>query len=228
MIKEQKWIFFIALGRQYFLEYFKALNLDHFCQYNYVWHVPVIKNITPFVLRDDISDVIKALEETGEKLVNWFSNNEVKPNTDKCHLLLNRQESNTFKIGDLHINNCLSEKLLGISLHYKFHKRIKDICQKASQNLNALARAAYMETIQKRSPMNALFKSQFNYCLLGWMYCKRSLSTKINRLHKRCFWINYNDKKSNFNELLVKDSSVSIHHQNLQKLAVEMFKVCRV
>ena len=152
----------------------------------------------------------------------------MKPNTDKCHLLLNRQESNTFKIGDLHINNCLSEKLLGISLHYKFHKRIKDICQKASQNLNARARAAYMETIQKRSPMNALFKSQFNYCLLGWMYCKRSLSTKINRLHKRCFWINYNDKKSNFNELLVKDSSVSIHHQNLQKLAVEMFKVCRV
>ena len=39
---------------------------------------------------------------------------------------------------------------------------------------------------------------------------------------------NYNDKKSNFNELQVKDGSVSIHHQNLQKLAVEMFKVCRV
>ena len=38
---------------------------------------------------------------------------------------------------------------------------------------------------------------------------------------------NYNDKKSNFNELQVKDGSVSIHHQNLQKLAVEMFKVSR-
>ena len=37
----------------------------------------------------------------------------------------------------------------------------------------------------------------------------------------------YNDKKTNFNELLVKDSSVSIHHQNLQKLAVEMFEVSR-
>ena len=34
-------------------------------------------------------------------------------------------------------------------------------------------------------------------------------------------------KKSNFNELLVKDGSVSIHHQNLHKLAVEMFKVSR-
>ena len=38
----------------------------------------------------------------------------------------------------------------------------------------------------------------------------------------------YNDKKSNFNELLVKDGSVYIHHQNSQKLAVEMFKVSSI
>ena len=34
-------------------------------------------------------------------------------------------------------------------------------------------------------------------------------------------------KKSNFNELLVKDGSVSIHCENLQKLTIEMFKVSR-
>ena len=75
--------------------------------------------------------------------------------------------------------------------------------------------------------MNAFSKSRFDYCLLLWMRCNRSLNTKINRLHERCLRIVYNDKKSNFNELLVKDGSVSIHHQNLQKLAVEMFKVSR-
>ena len=59
---------------------------------------------TPFVVRDNITDVIKALEEIEETLVNWFSNNEMKLNTNKCHLLLNSQEPNTLKIGDLHIN----------------------------------------------------------------------------------------------------------------------------
>ena len=59
---------------------------------------------TPFVARDNITNVIKALEEIGESLVNWFSNNEMKLNTHKCHLLLNSQEPNTLKIGDLHIN----------------------------------------------------------------------------------------------------------------------------
>ena len=59
------------------------------------------------------------------------------------------------------------------------------------------------------------------------MCCNRSLNTKINRLHELCLRIVYNDKKLNFNELLVKDGSVFIHHQNLQKIAVEMFKVSR-
>ena len=59
------------------------------------------------------------------------------------------------------------------------------------------------------------------------MCCNRSLNTKINRLNEICLPIVYNDKKSNFNELLVNDGPVSIHHQNLQKLTVEMFKVSR-
>ena len=37
----------------------------------------------------------------------------------------------------------------------------------------------------------------------------------------------YHDKNLTFNELLGKDDFVSIHHQNLRKLAVEMFKVSK-
>ena len=45
----------------------------------------------PFVVRDNVTDVIKALEQIGENLVNWFLNNEMTLSTDKCHLLLNSQ-----------------------------------------------------------------------------------------------------------------------------------------
>ena len=65
---------------------------------------------TSLVVRDNITDVVKALEEIGENLVNWFSNNEMKLHADKNHLLLNSQEPNTLETGDLHINNSLSEK----------------------------------------------------------------------------------------------------------------------
>ena len=70
------------------------------------------------------------------------------------------------------------------------------------------------------------FKSQINYYPLVGMCCIRSLNTKINRLHEQCLRIVYN-RKFNFNELLVKDGFISIHHYNLQKLAVKMFKVSR-
>ena len=85
------------------------------------------------MVRDNIADVIKAPEEIGENILNWFLNNEIKLNTDKCHLILNRQEPNTLKIGDFHINNSVSEKLLGTTFDckLKFSKHIDDICQKA-------------------------------------------------------------------------------------------------
>ena len=85
----------------------------------------------------------------------------MKLNTDKCHLLLSSQEPNKLKIGDFHINNSLSEKLLGITFDckLKFNKHIEDICQKASQKINALERLA-------RIILNTFFNSQFTHCPL--------------------------------------------------------------
>ena len=87
----------------------------------------------------------------------------MKLSIDKCHLLLNSQDPNTSKIGDLPINNSLSENLLSITFDCKL-KFNKCVCRKASQKTNALAKLApYMGTTKKRILMNAFFKSQFNY-----------------------------------------------------------------
>ena len=50
-------------------------------------------------------------------------------------------------------------------------------------------------------------------------------NNEINRLHERCLRLIYNGKKSSFKDLLQKDWSVSIHHRNLTRLAVELCKV---
>ena len=51
----------------------------------------------------------------------------------------------------------------------------------------------------------------------------RAKINEISRLHERCLKIIYNDKVSTFEQLLEKNTSVSIHARNL--LAVEMIKV---
>ena len=50
-------------------------------------------------------------------------------------------------------------------------------------------------------------------------------NNKIKHLHERCLRLIYSDKKSSYENLLEKDNSVSIHHKNIQALAIEIFKV---
>ena len=50
------------------------------------------------------------------------------------------------------------------------------------------------------------------------------MNNKINKPHERALRLVYSDHISTFDELLLKDKSLTVHHRNLQKLAIEMYK----
>ena len=183
---------------------------------------------TPYVIGNNPDEVVSELKDITEKLFTWFSQNEMKANLGKCHMLSSCTESLNFQISGEVIHNSQSKKLLGVTFDnkLKFEKHINTICQKANIKLNALARITpYMELTKRRILMNAFFDSQFNYWPFIWMFHSSSLNNKINRLHERCLRLIYNDKTSSFEQHLENDNSVSIHHRNIQTLAIEMYKV---
>ena len=67
---------------------------------------------------------------------------------------------------------------------------------------------------------DSVIKSSSTEKLLG-----ANINNKIKHLHERCLRLTYSDKKSSYEKLLEKDGSVSIHHRNIQALAIEMLKV---
>ena len=59
------------------------------------------------------------------------------------------------------------------------------------------------------------------------MFYNRTKNNKINRIHERCLRLIYNDKNPLLRVSYIKISIISIHHQNLRSLAIEMHKVHR-
>ena len=73
--------------------------------------------------------------------------------------------------------------------------------------------------------MKSFIDSQFNYCPLIWMQHTRSLNNKINKLQERSLLIVYEDYTSSFDNLLKKDKNKTIHQKNIEKLAIQMYKI---
>ena len=43
---------------------------------------------TPYMIADNVDDLITSLEQASNGLFEWFKNNILKSNADKCHLLV--------------------------------------------------------------------------------------------------------------------------------------------
>ena len=154
----------------------------------------------------------------------------MKLNESKCHLLVcgNKEEVIIAKIGHASVIETHEVKLLGITIgrELKFKNHMQSIYNKAGRKLNALARLCKFLLLNKRRVlMKAFIMSQLASSPLIWMFCDRKINSKINALHYRALKIVYRDNVSSFDELLIKDKSLRVHHKNIHFLAIEMFKM---
>ena len=152
---------------------------------------------TIYACDSNIEGVIATLKSDALKIAEWFPNNCMKLNEDKCHLMVFGDKSNdvSLNIGRITIKESTEEKLLGVILDKKlcFKQQIKSTGKKAGQKLHALSRISYFLDIdQLKRIMQAVILSQFNYCPLAWMFCDRTLNSKINRIHERALRITDN------------------------------------
>ena len=151
----------------------------------------------------------------------------MKLNEEKCELLVcgYRFEQLWIKVGDSKTWEKSLVKLLVLTMdnELKFDKYVTEICAKVNRKLSVLLRLSKFLFLDKwRTLFKSFIEAQFKYCSLIWMFCSHSSNKKINRLHERALRLVYDDYSSSFETLLDRDSSFTIHHQNIQSMLIEI------
>ena len=85
---------------------------------------------TPYTIGNPTEEVIQKLENAAKTLFQWFSNNQMKANPDKCHFFCSSNSKVTLTIiENQKIKNSKFEKLLGNKVDSKlnFNSHVHDI-----------------------------------------------------------------------------------------------------
>jgi len=190
---------------------------------------------TVHAIENDIMELLKTLESETINVLEWFRKNEMKPNQGKCHLLVADINHKFYSSKSyIYLENAFLEseesvKLLGVTIdrNLDFNEHITGLLKKGNQKLHALMRIAKYITDKDKLKliMRTFIESQFNFCPLVWMCHSRELNHKINQLHERALRVVYKNSSLTFQQLLEMDKSFTIHERNLQKLAIEMYRV---
>ena len=156
------------------LQFFPDLHITNYADRN-----------TPYSTTINLNNVLHDLEKMSNTLLKWFTDNLLKANPEKSHLVTNSAQEIQIYIGGMAISKSKSEKLLGIHIDNKltFEPHVRSLCKKASQKLNAFARiACSLKFDQRKFLLNVFIISQFSYAPVVWIFCSRKLINHKNRI----------------------------------------------
>ena len=118
-------------------------------------------------------------------------------------------------------------KLLGVTIDDKlsFTIHIENLSSTASNHLRALAKIRkFISFEQEKRLSEAYIMSTFTYSPLIWINCSKTASNLTNKIHMHSLRVIYEMEDANFEDLLIKDSSWTIHENNFHTLLIEIYK----
>ena len=102
---------------------------------------------------------------------------------------------------------------------------MENLSSTASNRLRALGRIRkFLSFEQVKRLFEAYIKSTLTYCSLIWMFCSKTSNSLIKKIHKRSLRVIYEMEDEDFEDLLTKDSSRTIHENNIHILLTEIYK----
>ena len=132
----------------------------------------------------------------------WFRTNSLKANAGKFQfMILNRKNHRRQRmvINSITVKESNEVILLGITTDNKlvFKKHIENLCRTAQCKLHALTRIRKYLILDKAVLLgNTFINSQFNYAPPIWMFSRKTLYHKIEKIHLRTLKVIYQSEGS--------------------------------
>ena len=164
-----------------------------------------------------------------ENILKRFRLNSLKANPGKFQFMILGNKTcykHILKINLTCVRSSADINLLGTMFdkNLTFKKHIDNLVRKVQYKLHALRRIRKYLTIEKAKILGKAFiDSRFNYVPLIWMFCRKTLYSKIEKFNHGTLKVVYGVDDS-YNNLLLSSNPVSVHQRHLRFLVTDISK----
>ena len=154
----------------------------------------------------------------------------MKVNPEKFQVMfLGKGVPSTFKLRICYdyIDSSDNVEILGIILDnkLKFDLMIKEICQKASRQINVLQRLkSKLDKESRMAAYNSFIMSNLVYCQIVWMHCGMGNVNKLEKINERALRFVNNDFESGYEDQLEKADKNRLLTQRIINMGIEVYK----
>ena len=178
---------------------------------------------------DRLTEIKENLISDTKSILSWFKLNSLKANHGKFQFMILGDKShhkhilkiNLIKVeasDDVLLLETTTDKRLTSKQH------IENLCRKAQYKLHALSRIRKFLTIEKTKILgNAFIDSQFNYAPLLWMFCRKTLYSKMEKIHHETLKV-IHESNDIYDNHLLQSNTVSVHQRHLRFLMTGIYK----
>ena len=147
--------------------------------------------------------------------LNWLRLNSLKVNPGKFQFMIlgdTSHHTHVLKINSIKVEASDDVLLLRITIDKKltFKQHDENLCRKTQYKLHALRRIRNFFTIEKAKILgNAFIDSQFSYGPLLWMFYRKTLHSKIEKIHHKTLKVIYESNDTYHNLLLQSNKHIA-------------------
>ncbi len=177
---------------------------------------------------ETLKEALDRVRQDTEAAIDWFDNNKMQANPIKFQYMhTSKSEDIVFECKDIQIQADEIIKHLYIHMNnmLKFTEHVTGVIRKCVFQHNTFRQHSKLLNTKTKLPIfQAFIQANLNYCPLIWINRNRTDMKRIENVQKIALRIVFNDRISDYSDLLKKANTCTIETRWKRQLITEVYK----